>query len=319
MPVEEETRTYNARKSAYKAQVEDLLKTYSKVLVVDADNVTSQQMHEIRQSLRGKAVLLMGKNTLIRFIISNYAKESGNPSVLKLANLCKLNVGLVFTNESLQEVRDLLLANRKQANARVGLIAPVDVTIPAGPTSLEPTQTSFFQALQIPTKINKGAIEILSDVKIIHLGRKCGASEVALLNKLGVKPFSYGLVLKQIYEDGSIFGPSVLDMDESDICKFLSSAIADIASLSLQTGLLNSAALPHLIANAAKDCIAVCAATSYSFKQAEEILEFLKDPSKFAVVGAATTAAPQAAAAAAAAPEPEPEEEEEDADFSLFD
>jgi large subunit ribosomal protein LP0 len=314
---DEGTRSYNARKTAYKAQVEGLLNNYSKVLVVDADNVTSQQMHEVRASLRGKAIVLMGKNTLVRFIITNFAKETGNVDIMKLANLCRLNVGLVFTNESLQDVRDLLLANKKQANARVGLIAPIDVTIPAGPTSLEPTQTSFFQALQIPTKINKGSIEILSDVKIIQEGKKCGASEVALLNKLNVKPFSYGLVLKQVYEDGSTFGPEVLDMTEEDIGRFLSDAISDIASLSLQTGLLNSAAIPHLVANAAKDCIAVCAATSYSFKQAEEILEFLKDPSKFAVAGPVSTQS--AAPTTQAAPEPEEEEEEEEADFSLFD
>ena len=60
--VEEVTKVYNARKVAYRKQVEDLLSTYSKVLIVDADNVTSMQMHEIRIALRGKATILMGKN-----------------------------------------------------------------------------------------------------------------------------------------------------------------------------------------------------------------------------------------------------------------
>jgi hypothetical protein len=43
------------------------------------------------------------------------------------------------------------------APARVGLVAPNDVTIPAGGTGMDPSQTSFFQALAIATKINKGA------------------------------------------------------------------------------------------------------------------------------------------------------------------
>jgi large subunit ribosomal protein LP0 len=42
------------------------------------------------------------------------------------------------------------------APARVGLVAPNDVTIPAGGTGMDPSQTSFFQALAIATKINKG-------------------------------------------------------------------------------------------------------------------------------------------------------------------
>ena len=47
------------------------------------------------------------------------------------------------------------------APARAGAIAPVDVTIPAQVTSLGPEKTSFFQALQIPTKITRGTIEII--------------------------------------------------------------------------------------------------------------------------------------------------------------
>ena len=54
------------------------------------------------------------------------------------------------------------------------------------------------QALNIPTKINKGTVEIVSDVKLITQGEKVGASEATLLAKLGIKPFSYGLIVQQV-------------------------------------------------------------------------------------------------------------------------
>lgn len=54
------------------------------------------------------------------------------------------------------------------------------------------------QALNIPTKINKGTVEIVSDVKLIAAGDKVGASEATLLAKLGIKPFSYGLIIRQV-------------------------------------------------------------------------------------------------------------------------
>ena len=72
----------------------------------------------------------------------------------------------------------------KQSPAKVGVVAPCDVHIKAGQTSLEPGQTSFFQALNIHTKITKGNIEILSDVHLIHEGTKVGPSEAILLQKL---------------------------------------------------------------------------------------------------------------------------------------
>merc|ERR1712241_1612576 len=81
-----------------------------------------------------------------------------NPDLEKLLPHIKMNVGFVFTNRELTEVRDLLLANKKAAPAKAGAIAPVDVTIPAQNTGMGPEKTSFFQALQIPTKITKGTI-----------------------------------------------------------------------------------------------------------------------------------------------------------------
>lgn len=76
------------------------------------------------------------------------------------------NVGLVFTNDDLCEVRDLLLLNKKRAPARAGAIAPCIVTVPAQNTGLGPEKTSFFQALQIPTKIARGTIEIVVSVAL---------------------------------------------------------------------------------------------------------------------------------------------------------
>lgn len=77
------------------------------------------------------------------------------------------NVGFVFTNEDLVDVRDKLLANKKRAPARPGAIAPCAVTIPSQNTGLGPEKTSFFQALQIPTKISRGTIEIVVSKELI--------------------------------------------------------------------------------------------------------------------------------------------------------
>lgn len=54
------------------------------------------------------------------------------------------------------------------------------------------------QALGIATKINKGTIEIVSDVHLIKTGDKVGASQATLLSKLGIKPFKYGLQILQV-------------------------------------------------------------------------------------------------------------------------
>ena len=54
-----------ATKSAYFDKLKTLLEEYNSIFIVTVDNVSSQQMHEIRQSLRGDGVVLMGKNTMV--------------------------------------------------------------------------------------------------------------------------------------------------------------------------------------------------------------------------------------------------------------
>ena len=141
-----------------------------------------------------------------------------NPDLEKLLRHIRGNVGLVFTKNDLIEIRDLLLANKVEAPARTGTIAPVDVVIPAQNTGLGPEKTSFFQALAIPTKISRGTIEIINSVNILKSGDKVGASDATLLNMLKIYLwFTYGLELQQVYDSGTVFDPSVLDITDDDI------------------------------------------------------------------------------------------------------
>jgi large subunit ribosomal protein LP0 len=313
-------RIYDERKQNFKITLEKLLSNYARMFVVELDNVTSNQMHQVRIAMRGKAEMFVGKNTMVRFVIKKFGEEHKNQALFALADELEGNVALIFTNEDLRDVRPIILANRKEAPARVGSIAQRTVVVPAGPTGLEPTQTSFFQALQIPTKINKGAVEIMTDVTILTEGHKCGASQVALLNKLNVRPFSYGLVIRKLYDDGSVLAPSILDISKDDVKDILVSAIQNIAAVGLATGIPNKASFPHILADAFKNLLAVAVETSYDFPQAKQIKEVLKNPGAFAAAAAPAAAAPAAAGKAAAkAPEPEPEPEEEESAFSLFD
>ena len=59
--------------------------------------------------------------------------------------------------------------------------------------------------LNIPTKINKGTVEITTNVALIKAGDKVGASEATLLAKLGIKPFSYGLIVKFVSHSAYAF------------------------------------------------------------------------------------------------------------------
>uniref|UniRef100_A0A4X2K914 Large ribosomal subunit protein uL10 n=1 Tax=Vombatus ursinus TaxID=29139 RepID=A0A4X2K914_VOMUR len=132
-------------KSNYFLKIMQLLDDYPKCFTVGIDNVSSKQMQQIRMSLCGKAVVLMGKNTMTCKVTHGHLEN--NPALEKLLPHIRGNVGFVFTKEDLMEIRDMLLANKVPAAARAGAITPCDVTGPAQNTGLRPEKTSSFQAL----------------------------------------------------------------------------------------------------------------------------------------------------------------------------
>jgi len=303
------------KKEEYFQKLKAYLEEYPSIFIVNVDNVGSNQMHQIRKALRGDAKILMGKNTMVRRAIRILQAE--NPDYEKLMPSVRGNVGFVFTSADLKTIRDKILSNRVAAPAKAGALAPIDVWVPAGNTGMEPGKTSFFQALGVPTKIARGTIEIINDVHLIKTGLRVGASEAALLNMLNISPFTYGLTVVQVYDNGTVFHPSVLDIEEESLIGHFVAGIKNIAAISLQIGYPTIASVPHSIINSYKNLLAVSIATEYTFPGAEKVKAYLADPSAFAV------AAPVAAASATAEKVVEKVEEKEESDdamgFGLFD
>ncbi|KAK4499047.1 hypothetical protein PRZ48_009559 [Zasmidium cellare] len=312
----------SATKAGYFDKLKGLLEEYKSIFIVTVDNVSSQQMHEIRSSMRGDSVVLMGKNTMVRRALKTFMADS--PEYERLLPHVKGNVGFVFTNSDLKETREKILANRVAAPARAGAVAPADVYIPAGNTGMEPGKTSFFQALGVPTKIARGTIEITTDLKLVEAGSKVGASEATLLNMLNISPFTYGMGISQIYDQGQTFDVSVLDIEESQLLKAFSSAITAITSISLALNYPTLPSVMHSLVNGYKNVISVALETEYEWEAISELKDRIKNPENYAAAAPTAAAAAPAGGAAAEAPKEEAKDEDEeqsdeDMGFGLFD
>ncbi|CCE31012.1 60s acidic ribosomal protein P2 [Claviceps purpurea] len=303
-----------ANKAGYFDKLKGLLEEYRSVFVVAIDNVSSQQMHEIRHSLRNQGVVLMGKNTMVRRALKTFIADT--PEYERLLPFVKGNVGFVFTNGDLKEIRDKLLSNRVAAPARAGAVAPVDVWVPAGNTGMEPGKTSFFQALGVPTKIARGTIEITTDLKLVEAKAKVGPSEATLLNMLNISPFTYGLGVEQVYDQGQAFPPEILDIGDEQLLGALSSAITTIATISLAVNFPTLPSVMHSVVNSYKKVLAVAIETDFSWPEIEQLKDRIANPDAYAA--AAPVAAAGASSAAAPAEEAKKDEEEEEEDDEGF-
>jgi len=237
----------------------------------------------------------------------NENAETKNPNIEKIMNQLKLNINLIFTNGDLSEVKSVLDSEVRPSPAKAGMIAPDDVTIPAGPTGLDPKQTSFFQNLQIQTKIVKAQIDIISNKQVIFKGEKIDSTQAALLDKLKIYPFEYKMEVKKILQDGSIFDAAVLNLTTDSILAKFKNACKVQAQLSLGAGYTTSASAPHSLLNGFKNLVAACAESGYSFPEGAALLEAAKN----------APAAGAAATGASAKAEVVEEKKEETADVEM--
>jgi len=247
-------RTFD-RKQAYCTKLIELLREHSTIIIVGADHVGSHHLQRIRMALRGKAELLMGKNTMMRKMLRGYAQDC--PALEAILPYIRENIGFVFVKagSDLTTIKRILTETTVGLPAKMGAIAPCDVVIPTGPTGLDPTHTGFCQALSIPTKINRGQIEVIQDVNLIRSGEKVGASQSALLAKLNIRPFRYGLKILQIYDESGHVIPN-FDIDAT-ILDVFGVGLRNVAAASLGLGIPTHAAVPYYLLTAYKNVASV--------------------------------------------------------------
>lgn len=301
------------KKMDYMNKLTALMEEYPRIVLVTCDNIGSSHMQNIRKGLRGRAVMLLGKNTLMRKAIK-MAKDT-HPEWQELLPAIWGNIGLVFTHEDLSNLKDKLLESRVPALAKVGLVAPQDVLLPAQVTTLEPTKTNFFAALDIATKITRGCVEILADVKLCSEGKRVGSSEAALLQMLDMKPFTYGLKLVSCYDEGNVFSADLLKIGTTDIYRAFSTGVGQVAALSLAIGYPTLPAFPHVVAAGFRKCLAIALETDYSFKQADA---FKNRAAAAPVAAAEPVSAPKDAGKAAPPPKAASSSSEEEEFGDIF-
>lgn len=308
------------KKEKFFDRVYNIFDKYTRALLVDCDNISAKQIHTCRKELREHdSLMLMGKNTLIKAALLKRISEpekheedyeqrskvwSPLPKMEPLMKLLRGNLGIIFTNHDLTDIKDIIDRHGREAPAKVGSTAQCDVWIRAGPTGLDPKQTGFFQNLQIPTKISKNLIEISADKQIITEGEKIGSNEAALLQKLNINPFSYKLKIKHVFDNGNVFGPGVLDITTESILASYKKVIASTAAISLEVGIPTKASAPHSIMRAFKNLLAVTFSSEYTFEAAEKLKHAAAN------APAASSAGPAAATAAKAVEEPVEEVED---------
>ncbi len=95
-------------------------------------------------------------------------------------------------------------------------------------------------------------------------GKKIKASEAALLKKLNMKPFEYGLKLCAVYDDGAILPEEIINFNPASLLDKIQDGVRNIAGLSLSAGYPIEATVPIIISNGLRNIAALSLESGYT-------------------------------------------------------
>ncbi len=221
----------------WKSEVVDelmkLIEHYPIVGVLDISDLPAAQFQQIRQNLRGKAEIVVSKNTLVSIAIKESAKLK-DKKIEELLLSLKGQTGIIFTEMDPFKLSKFLRDNKINAPAKPGSISPKDILIPAGETDFAPGPVvAELQRIGIKARIQGGKVVILDDHHLLKIGDTISKEVSEALAKFGIMPMELGLKLHAAYEAGMVFIGTVLEIDEKKVLDDIQFASASAINLSL--------------------------------------------------------------------------------------
>ncbi|MBA7544083.1 hypothetical protein ES705_36429 [subsurface metagenome] len=184
---------------------------YNTVGIAKIRGLGAKQLQRIRKEFSEKAKLRVSKNSLISISVG----ESG---MKEMADFVEDQMALIFTGLDAFELYKEMEEGKIPAPIKAGAVAPQDIVIEEGPTSLKPGPiVGELQNLGIPTGIASGKVVIKQRKVAVEEGERVSPALAEMLARLEIYPVKEGLDLCAVYdaEEKVLFTPDVLHIDLS--------------------------------------------------------------------------------------------------------
>ena len=249
----------------------ELLKKYSVIAVADLQKVRSSQIQEIRKKLRGKADLIVAKNTILKKAAEKSADEKKN--VDKFAESLTGSKVLIFTQMNPFELIIFLDKNKVRVPAKGGDVATGDIMIPAGNTGMQPGPViSEFNEAKVQTRIEGGSIFVAKDTVVVAKGEVIPIKTASLLSKLGMKPMEAGLSLSHAYDHGLLLGPTDLEFNLEKMKTDISSAARLAFGVAVEANILLPETAPMILGKAYRQAVSVSVESGFFTKKTTDLI-----------------------------------------------
>ncbi|MCX6697382.1 MAG: 50S ribosomal protein L10 [Methanoregula sp.] len=231
------------------AEIKKHAKQYTLIGLVDIYGIPAQQVQQIRRNLRGKAVIKVTRNTLIKHALDEIGGQTK-----ELSKYISGHSAMIFTNDNPFKLFKQLEKTKTKMAAKAGETAPEDIIVEKGPTSFKPGPiVGELQQVGIPAAIEAGKVKIRETKTIVKKGAVISAKVATVLVKLDIKPMDVGLALQVAFHNGSIYEPAVLSVDETKLLAQIQLAGQQAFNLSVNAAIPTKETMVPILTKAVRD------------------------------------------------------------------
>ncbi len=217
---------------------------YKSVGIIQLNGIPDRLFQLSKNKLRADTYILVGRKSMLKRVLESNSKAS------KLVEYLGNTSAIVFSNKDPFELNAQFRSNALKLAAKPNQIAPQDITINSGETSLQPGKsvTELKQA-GIDTQIQKGKVVIAKD-KTIKKGEIITVGLSKALQTLNIKPFNVSVGPSVIFFENMVFSSKVLGITRDSTIHELNVAVQHVLAVSMAGNIVNALTINKLIAKA---------------------------------------------------------------------
>ncbi|KAK9764852.1 mRNA turnover and ribosome assembly protein [Basidiobolus ranarum] len=196
-----------ADKEALFEQIRTCADEFNNIFVFSVENMRNYYLKDIRNEWKSSR-FFFGKNKVMAKALGNTEEEEYKEKLHHIADALIGDVGLLFTNKSVEEVKKFFEDYKQQDYPRSGYVATDEVVIPSGPVK-RGAEDSFphnmepqLRGLGMPTMLKNGIVTLPVDYTICKVGDTLTPHQAQLLKLFYIQMAEFQVQLKCAWTNG---------------------------------------------------------------------------------------------------------------------
>ena len=172
-------------------QIREALEQYQSVFVFRCANLRNNAFKELKATLADSSRFFMGSNKVMQVALGKGPEDEQRDGLHQLAEHVRGHAGVVFTNLTKEDVESAMAKYEVSDYARTGTVSRETIVVEKGPVHgphgglMEHTMEPTLRKNGMPTKLNRGVIELLADHALCKEGEHISPQGAILLRLFG--------------------------------------------------------------------------------------------------------------------------------------